>query len=121
MTPLVLVTHPAHTNNQRISSHKGQDDLLGADLLPVAPGSVGDVPATQGQHDPAPGLLLCPFREGANMPVHRAGHQHLPQLEADVLHQGEGTGGEAHAKQHNSSNIHTFLYNNKYQRIGTRL
>ena len=47
----------------------------------------------QGPDDPETVLLLHALRQAAHLSVHQPPDRHLPRAEADVLHQGEGTGG----------------------------
>ena len=61
-------------------------------------GEDGKIRGAAGEHDPEEVLLLRALRQAADLPVHGQGDQHLPQAQADVLHQGEGTGGEGRGK-----------------------
>ena len=70
-----------------IAASDGDGEHLGV-------GEDGEIRGAAGEHDPEEVLLLRALRQAADLPVHGQGDQHLPQAQADVLHQGERTGGE---------------------------
>ena len=57
-------------------------------------GEDGEVRGAASEHDPEEVLLLRAIRQAADLSVHRQGDKHLPQAQTNVLHQGEGPGGE---------------------------